>query len=91
MKTVLRYPLSTSLRNQAIVMPCNAKVLTIRKDSTHVPYICAIVDDENNPVERKFLVIKEGDDCQVYNRFYYGTFESGGENYFVFEGGMQGV
>ncbi len=91
MKTVLRYPLATSPRNQSVTMPCHAKVISIQKNSDNLPYFCAIVDDDNNPTERRFLVIKEGQDCQVYNRFYYGTFESGGENYFVFEGGVVGV
>ncbi len=91
MKTVLRYSITTSPRNQSVTMPCHAKILTIRKDTSNLPYICAIVDDDNNPTERRFLVVKEGDDCQVYNRYYYGTFEVGGANYFVFEGGMQGV
>lgn len=93
MRTVLRYPLKPESGNQVVNVHYNSKFLTIRKDSGNLPYICLIVDDTFTEAPRKFLVMKEGEECKGlhYNRQYYGAFESGQSVYHVFDGEKVGV
>ena len=92
-RTVGRYLLAATTGRFPVNMPLVHKVLTIRKGLDGLPYVCIIIDNESPMSVKNFYVIKEGESSASlgWNREYYGMFDLGGVNYYVFNGDKIGA
>jgi len=89
MKTIWKYKVQVTDIFTIKNIPEEAQVLSVQIDQKDdMPYLWALVDDDNAPSERTFEVFGTGNPIPVdmgIERVYIGTFQQGGFVWHLFE------
>lgn len=83
MRTIWKFPCPLSINGGfTIVMPERAQVLTVQcqqnQHGAEVPCLWALVESDNKPEVREFVIVGTGYPCEYDSINYIGTFQLSG-------------